>query len=294
VTDLRDPYHPKVHPIPVDTARNDGVTDYAHDVQVDAAGVAWVSGRGGVRGYWTKGLHYDPLLAKNRVATAIDPIAYGGGGLEETVFPVRNSSRFMHNAWRPLGADAPDPSYGDLIYATEEEFVGGCPNDGPLFIASLEDSYDGEAWRSTPTDKFRLKTVATWHPFGREGSSTSSDCSAHYFQIKDRVLSMSFYSQGSRFLDISDPTDPTEIAYFRPGTGTWATYPHKGLYYSADRNGVYVLRLTVKAGELSEAVDTAPLFAAMEASAIEADPAEEALAALERPIGFQCSIPIDY
>jgi hypothetical protein len=105
---------------------------------------------------------------------------------------------------------------------------------------------------------------------------------------------MSFYSQGSRFLDISDPTDPTEIAYFRPGTGTWATYPHKGLYYSADRNGVYVLRLTVKAGELSEAVDTAPLFAAMEASAIEADPAEEALAALERPIGFQCSIPIDY
>jgi hypothetical protein len=27
---------------------------------------------------------------------------------------------------------------------------------------------------------------------------------------------MSFYSQGSRFLDITDPTSPTEIAYFRP------------------------------------------------------------------------------
>lgn len=58
----------------------------------------------------------------------------------------------MHNAWRPLGDDAPDPSYGDLIYATEEEFAGGafpngCANDGPLFISKLEGSYGGEAWR---------------------------------------------------------------------------------------------------------------------------------------------------
>ena len=308
VTDMRDPHHPKVNPNPIDTGRNDGRTDYAHDVQVDAAGVAWVSGRGGVRGYWTNGRHLDPLLDADRVATADDPVPYAGGGLEETVSPVRTSnSRFMHNAWRPFGADAPDPSYGDLIYATEEEFVGGaypngCANDGALFIASLEGSYNGEAWRSTPQDKFRLKTVATWQPFGREGSSTSTDCSAHYFQIKDRILSMSFYSQGSRFLDISDPTDPTEIAYFRPGTGTWATYPHKGLYYSADRNGVYILRLAVTAGQLSEAVDTAPLQAAVATDSVsvldapvlpEPDPAEEARAALERPPGFICSLLLD-
>jgi hypothetical protein len=53
VTDMRDPHHPKVNPNPIDTARNDGRTYYAHDVQVDEAGVAWVSGRGGVRGCWT-------------------------------------------------------------------------------------------------------------------------------------------------------------------------------------------------------------------------------------------------
>jgi hypothetical protein len=204
----------------------------------------------------------------------------------------------MHNAWRPLGDDAPDPPYGDLIYATEEEFTGGpfpngCANDGPLFISSLAGSYDGEAWRSTPDNKFRLKTVATWHPFGKEGSSTSTDCSAHYFRIEDRILSMSFYSQGSRFLDITDPTAPTEIAYFRPGTGTWATYPHKGLYYSADRNGVYVLRLTVEADQLDE---TATLHGAMVAQVptiAEADPVEEARAALERPHGAHCSLPLD-
>jgi hypothetical protein len=303
VTDMRDPRSPKVNPTPIDTARNDGRTDYAHDVQVDDAGVAWVSGRGGVRGYWTKGRHFDPLLGADRVATADDPVPYAGGGLEETVFPTRTSSRFIHNAERPLGPDAPDPKYGNLIYATEEEFAGGafpngCANDGPLFISSLDGSYEAEAWRSTPENKFRLDTVATWHPFGREGSSTSTDCSAHYFEIKDRILSMSFYSQGSRFLDITDPTNPTEVAYFRPGTGTWATYPHKGLYYSADRNGVYILRLNVKAGQLSEAVDTAPLRAAVAADQFGApvsfDPGEESSAALERPAGGICSLPVDY
>jgi hypothetical protein len=291
VTDLRDPYHPSVYPDPVDFSRNDGFTDYSHDVQVDDAGIAWVSGRGGTRGYWTKGLHYDPTLGVARVATAWDPVPYAGGGFEETVAPTRSSSRFMHNAWRPLGDDAPDPAYGNLIYATEEEFAGGsfpngCANDGPLFISSLEGSYNGEAWRSTPDNKFRLRTVATWHPFGKEGSSTSNDCSAHYFQIEDRILSMSFYSQGSRFLDITDPTSPAEIAYFRPGTGTWATYPHKGLYYSADRNGVFVLRLTVEPGELS----SSQAMTAMHSAAMpEADPEEEALAALERPHGGHCT-----
>ena len=285
VTDMRDPYNPKPHPAPIDLGRNDGTTDYAHDVDVDETGVAWVSGRGAVRGYWTKGLHFDPLQGKARVATAIDPIPYGGGGFEETVAPTRTTnSRFMHNAER----------HGDLIFATEEEFQGGCQADGPLMIASLEGSFNGEAWKSTTADKFRLKTVGTWHPFGKEGSSTSSDCSAHYFKVIGNILSMSFYSQGSRFLDISDPANPTEVAYFRPGTSTWATYHHKGLYYSADRNGVYILRLTdgATAGAMQAATTSASAASAAAYEPAPADPAEEALALLERPAGYQCGIPL--
>ncbi len=174
VTDVRTPKHPKVNPNPIDLGRNDGTIDYSHDVQVDDMGIAWVSGRGGTRGYWTDGRHFDPILGANRMATPENPVPYAGGGFEETVFPTRTSSRFMHNAWRPLGDDAPDPSYGDLIYATEEEFAGGafpngCANDGPLFISRLEGSYNGEGWRSTPSSKFRLKTVATWHPVRQGG-----------------------------------------------------------------------------------------------------------------------------
>ena len=40
-TDVSDPLHPVPCPKPIDLGRNDGRTDYAHDVQVDAMGIAW-------------------------------------------------------------------------------------------------------------------------------------------------------------------------------------------------------------------------------------------------------------
>lgn len=44
VTDIRNPRRPTTFPDPVDTGRNDGRTDYSHDVQVDEKGIAVVSG----------------------------------------------------------------------------------------------------------------------------------------------------------------------------------------------------------------------------------------------------------
>ena len=102
-TDVRDPMNPKACPHPIDTGRDDGVTAYVHDVQVDAAGVAWVSGQGGVRGYWTEGVHRDPVSGKTVTATACDPVPYAGSGTPTSA----TSSRFMHNAWRDYTAPAP-------------------------------------------------------------------------------------------------------------------------------------------------------------------------------------------
>ena len=91
---------------PVDLFRRDGVTAYSHDVQVDDAGVAWVSGDGGTRGYWTDGHHYDPLERRNRKAHPLKPIPYAGGGLPAIVTNDPNGG-FEHNAERPIGKDAP-------------------------------------------------------------------------------------------------------------------------------------------------------------------------------------------
>lgn len=72
--DMNDPSHPVQCAHPIDTGRDDGVTSYSHDVQVDPAGIAWVSGDGGVRGYWTSGRHRDPTDGKVKTATGCDPI----------------------------------------------------------------------------------------------------------------------------------------------------------------------------------------------------------------------------
>ncbi|MDX6665632.1 MAG: hypothetical protein QOG68_1838, partial [Solirubrobacteraceae bacterium] len=68
-TDVTDPMNPKPCPAPIDIDHNDGKSGYVHDVQVDKQGIAWVTGQGGVRGYWTRGRHLDPLTGKRTTAT---------------------------------------------------------------------------------------------------------------------------------------------------------------------------------------------------------------------------------
>jgi hypothetical protein len=260
VTDLRDPRHPFTYPDPVDTGRDDGTTSYSHDVQVDAAGVAWVSGNGGVRGYWTSGLRFDPVERRLRIATPVRPVPYAGGGFDESTPPARTASRFMHNAERPVGGAAGDGADlrrgtkpGTLLYATEEDFRADCATDGAFLIASLDGSFGGEAWRSTPDNRFRLRTVGRWSVADAEGVGPSTSCSAHYFQLDGGIAAYSWYEQGTRFLDVRDPANPIQIAYWRPDvTASWAPYWHRGFVYVADHErGVDILRLTGGAARAS-------------------------------------------
>jgi hypothetical protein len=259
VTDLRDPRNPIGHTMdPVDLFRRDGVTAYSHDVQVDAMGIAWVSGDGGTRGYWTEGRHRDPLTGSKRTATPLDPVPYAGGGLPSSV-TADTTGGFEHNAWRPVGKSAGkgDRRYrnGELLLATEEDFWDAelaCSDRGMFSIASLEGSYDGEAWRSTAAQPFRLKVVGTWNPFQKEGSRpiggpydpAADFCSAHYFDVDGPVVTYAWYGEGTRFLDISRPENPRQFAYWRPDDGiVWASYLHDGYVYTADHvRGVDVLK----------------------------------------------------
>ena len=223
VTDLRNPSRPRAFPMqPVDLFRQDGVTAYSHDVDVDDDGIAWVSGAGGTRGYHTDGKHFDPVQRRYRHATPLEPIPYGGGGIPRSV-SNDDTGGFEHNAIRPVGRDAPrgDDRYrkGELLLMTEEDFgpaADGCRNQGQFSIASLKGSYNGEAWRSTPQNPFRLQIVGKWSPFGQEGSRPATGpfpplanfCSAHYFDIQGSVLAYAWYGEGTRFIDISNPAAP--------------------------------------------------------------------------------------
>jgi hypothetical protein len=252
VTDIRDPKHPVTSPLTVDLFRNDGVTAYSHDVQVDGEGIAWVSGAGGVRGYWTEGTHVDPRDGVERVASPTRPVPYAGGEFDHAGAP----SEFMHNAFRAAGDEADDgpgpvAGYEDpskLLLATEEaDAPPDCDGLAQFSIASLEGSYAGEGWKSTEAAPFRLKVVGTWNPHEQEGTLVNDTiyCSAHYFDAKDGILAYSWYDQGTRFVDVSDPTNPVQVAYYRPDDGvSWAPYYHRGYVFVADHGrGVDILKL---------------------------------------------------
>jgi hypothetical protein len=237
-TDVRDPINPTACPHPIDTSRNDGKTDYAHDVQVDAAGVAWVSGRGGVRGYWTDGWHRNPFDGRVELATGCDPIPYAGSGTPTSATP----SRFMHNAWRDYRAG--QPSRNDVLLATEEEVVSDCKTAGRFVTYDLRGTYDGEGFKDTARTRHRMTVLDTWTPERQPGSDGCA--SSHYFTSRgDGITANAFYDQGVRFLDTSDPTNIRQVGFYREDdSNTWAAYWHgKDTVFVADfQRGVEVLR----------------------------------------------------
>ena len=240
--DMRDPAHPKRCPDPIDTGRSDGVTTYAHDVQVDARGIAWVSGDGGVRGYWVTGRHRNPVTGRLQKATGCKPVPYAGGGTTLGHYTTR--AGLMHNAWRDVNAKL-GGQRGVTLYATEEVTgASSCKGFGRFATYDLRGSFRGEGWRNIAKTHFRLRELDTWTPEKQQGS-TGCD-SAHYFTDRgDQLLAGAYYTQGTRFLDVSDPRHIRQVGYFRPDdANTWAAYWHRGYVFIADlQRGVDVIRL---------------------------------------------------
>jgi hypothetical protein len=275
VTDLRNPAKPVVSEQPIDLWRNDGMTDYSHDVDEDEQGIAWVAGRGGIRGYATKGWHRDPYQNRWRKASPFDPILVAGGGVGGTAQPAM----FMHNSGRPTDGSvrASGVRKGNVLVGTEEDFTRPCEDSGKIVLSDISDSWGGEpAQQSTPADPYRMKPLDTFHPHidTPEGDTDPGDddpntpreplgCSAHYFEIEGPMLGAAWYGQGLRLVDIHDARNVRQVGYYRvtnpapnpttdstnPSSNSWdmAFYSDRkkgDLIYLFDMNrGVEILRL---------------------------------------------------
>lgn len=274
-TDVSNPHEPVSCPDPIDTQRNDGITDYVHDVQVDAKGIAWVAGAGGVRGYWTSGTHKDPVTGKKRQATGCNPIPYAGGGTPTSATP----SRFMHNSWRNLKAKV-NGRRGDVLYATEEAITSDCRTSGRFVTYDLKGSYEGQGWKNIEKTKFRMKALDTWTPEKAQGATGCA--SAHYFEDRgDGLLAYSFYGQGTRFLNASNPKNIKQVGYFRPNDAdAFASYWHKGYVFVADfSRGVDIIRFGGSKG--GKTVAAPPLVADSAVAEVAFDP----------DLGYLCPLP---
>jgi hypothetical protein len=177
VTNLKDPAHPEVYPKPIDLWRNDGLTDYSHDVDVDPAGFAWVSGRGGLTGYATRGKWLDPRSGKRLTAKPWDPVLVAGGGLPGGPSGVAQpATDFIHNSTRPLNGEvtAAGVDSDNIVLMTEEDFSEPCDQGGRIVAADITSSLGGDgAANSTPEHPFRMTALDSFHPFLNANDSAS-------------------------------------------------------------------------------------------------------------------------
>ena len=266
VTDMRDPMHPYVYPtlFGADVQRSGINGGSTHSVDVDFDGVAWVSGQNGVRGFWTEGLHKDPSTGQDRYATPYDPIGYAGGRIGGG-----SDSSFMHNAYHLPTSIAGRPA-GDVLLVTNESNDTNCATAGVFIIASLGGTYDAT---DNPTAATRLTRLAAYRTAGKPGEFHSSytgvdrnglptqlplgDCSAHWFTVKGNIVALGNYEQGTRFVDISDPTNPQQVGWFRVparaadgaspeilSSDTAGSYWHGKYVYVADyQRGIDIIKL---------------------------------------------------
>ena len=84
---------------------------------------------------------------------------------------------------------------------------------------------------------------------GRGWAPVTGLCSAHYFDERDRLVAGGWYEEGTRFLDVSDPTGIRQVGYWVPTKGeTWSvlfapTDPKGEIVYALDfARGIDVLR----------------------------------------------------
>jgi hypothetical protein len=272
ITDVRDPMHPFVYPLfGADLRRTGGTTGSTHSVDVDFDGVVWVSGTGGVRGFYTEGRHKDPATGQDRDATPYSPIPYAGGsiaGNDATARPDSNYA-FMHNAYRFPNALGGRPA-GDVVLVTNENNDTDCTKAGYFLIASLAGSHDGV---ENVTSATRLNRLAAYRTAGQPGEfhgtdpkidpntgqpTVIGDCSAHWFTVKGNIVALGNYEQGTRFLDISDPTNPKQVGWYRVpvrkadpdgkpdiiSSDTAGAYWHGKYVYIADyQRGVDIIKL---------------------------------------------------
>jgi hypothetical protein len=244
VVDLRNPAAPvEAGRFFADGTDNpDASFGWTHDVQIDEAGIAWISA---VEGLFAFDL-VDPIRP-----TPIAERRNGSTGAFDNTFTLHNSLRPHATATTPEGLADDEIGPGEVVLVTSEDWLTPdnqlCATEGSFqtgWVRQVDGSHVVE----------RLDSVR----LGRFGSLPSqkpqpvATCSSHYFDHRDDgIVAVAWYEQGTRFLDVSDPRNIRQVGYFLPLAGeAWSALWHGDVLYTFDRvRGIDVLRFTGGPGD---------------------------------------------
>jgi hypothetical protein len=257
VVDLRDPYAPvslghfrsaaAVGP----DAENPGAFLATHDTELDAWGVRWSVGGGGVAGYR---LTHDPLAPRLVYSSNERGV---NRDFDDETSPYNDF--ILHNAQRMSN---------DVLLVTEEDYVdtdqdqpGGCNGQGKFETWRV--GYVG-SMRPLDTWETELNGFVTGGDAEDSKAPVTANCSSHWFDYRNGVAAVGWYEQGVRFLDVRNPEAIRQIGYYLPVDGaTWAAYwaPNASdIVYTTDvTRGIDILRIG-NAGDAAAPSVEAPIL----------------------------------
>ncbi len=223
-----------------------------HDVQVDGNGFAWVVGFGGAVAYKLPktydGNGLGTLVAQTDergLSTYFTELGLGDG--------AGPNDYILHNSHRPKNSR--------VMYVTEEDYNRpGCKGAGSFETWNVPMKTKGKK-KGTPTGG-QVTLIGQWATELNVAGAASPAvmCSAHYFDVRGKVIAQGWYEQGTRFLDVSDPANIRQVGFFStPNAMNWAAYfaptdPTGSVVYSFDAtHGIDVLQLALPDGKVAKA-----------------------------------------
>ena len=231
VVDLKNPAAPKSLGMFESEASKSKAFTVTHDTERDPEGYLWQVGGGGAAGYRLTANPLKPELVASTGKAAVNPS------------PMNDF--ILHNSQRR----------GETLLVTEEDYVdtdevppGGCRGQGHFETWSIKNMKQKGI---TPLDSWTTELNGMFTGGASDSKApVTANCSSHWFDERAGIVAVGWYEQGTRFLDVRNPSDIRQVGFYLPANGsTWAAYfsptDHSGqIVYTADAyRGVDVLKI---------------------------------------------------
>jgi hypothetical protein len=212
VVDARNPMNPRFL-----GTTNSGVGS-VHDVQVDAKGVAWVSGARGLS------------AMVPRLTSPLSPEWLTDSWKFNNNFIIHNSLRPKAKDWKKAANWSAPITDAEMTFVTEEDYLaverqyggnGQCQYDGSFQTAYYRQV--GSSHLLRPMDAWNLGQGTSGTLDGSKKGDVAAFCSSHYSDVQSRVASVAWYEQGVRFLSVKDPYNIRQVGFWRPlNSAAWS------------------------------------------------------------------------
>ena len=196
IYDIRDP----LNIVKVGNARS----GYTHNWNLDATGIAWADG-------------YEIFDTANPAAPQ-QLASSGGFGWHNSIRPNADNGQLSDGDLDP----------GELVLSSGEELYDwNLPKGECTDQAGLETA----AFSKKPDSTYRVQLLDTW-TVDLDGTevteakpASATFCSSHWIDYHEDLAVVGWYEQGVRIVDVSNPSDIRQVAWFMPAeTQAWGAY----------------------------------------------------------------------